>query len=87
MVCTYLTFVLNLQERSIHHHLAAQCQCLETFVAPLRPVLTVSSVFFFFLQNMFELSSRLIGIYKVANQTRSVAIGELLTVFFWLSLV
>lgn len=25
---------------------------------------------------MFELSSRLIGIYKVANQTRSVAIGE-----------
>lgn len=24
---------------------------------------------------MFELSSRLIGIYKVANQTRSVAIG------------
>lgn len=29
----------------------------------------------FALQNMFELSSRLIGIYKVANQTRSVAIG------------
>ncbi|KAM0788102.1 hypothetical protein ACM66B_001270 [Microbotryomycetes sp. NB124-2] len=26
--------------------------------------------------NMFELSSRLIGIYKVANQTRSVAIGK-----------
>lgn len=25
----------------------------------------------------FELSSRLIGIYKVANQTRSVAIGQL----------
>lgn len=25
---------------------------------------------------MFELSSRLIGIYKVQNQTRSVAIGE-----------
>lgn len=25
---------------------------------------------------MFELSSRLIGIYKVANQTRSVAIGK-----------
>ena len=24
---------------------------------------------------MFELSARLIGIYKVANQTRSVAIG------------
>ncbi|SCZ99488.1 BZ3500_MvSof-1268-A1-R1_Chr3-1g06035 [Microbotryum saponariae] len=28
--------------------------------------------------NMFELSSRLIGIYKVANQTRSVAIGKLI---------
>lgn len=26
---------------------------------------------------MFELSARLIGIYKVANQTRSVAIGML----------
>lgn len=31
---------------------------------------------------MFELSARLIGIYKVANQTRSVAIGELPSSFF-----
>lgn len=37
----------------------------------------LSLTFWCTLQNMFELSSRLIGIYKVANQTRSVAIGTM----------